>query len=1041
MRRIAIWIGVAGALAACQSPQQAAAPAAAPTASFEPGTPVFVAPPRTVNDLIDILEREQPDPAKVAERIRVADGAVPDDLAPAERADRLYRRSVAAKQLGRMAQRLADMQAAVAAAEQGNVGANDMRRLYLRQLDDAYGQSGLRLERLEVLNRELALSEQANLVNGQIATLRSRIGTFTALGRDDEATRDFERMRAIRTNLGKMSPRGQADVGRMFAGAEAQLLRARGRYRDAEPLQRKAVQQAEAMLSPAEPTPLDLQLRDEEIRVYAIVLRQLGRTAESEAEARRSLSNVLRRIGKDSTEAAYAVSVLARTVLVQGRIADAERLNRAAVDILERIGHGPGSLDLALARSDLAEVLVQADKPADAAAMFASAVTVVADQPELARRIENNIDYARALIETGRPDAALAIAQRSIERRTQLYGAGSYSVAEARAVSAIALFKLNDRPGAIAAFRAAMPVLLGQPTYSSESADSPRRKTLQWLFGRFLDLLSNGGRGIPDAADLDAAFQIADASHGQVVQEALSAAASRAPSLDPGLVQVIRTEQDARLQSTALEATLSNLLALPAEQRRADDVARLRQRLNELRTELGARRREIEQRYPAYARLTHPRPPTLEAARAVLKPGEALIVTAVTDVRTYVWAVPQSGAPAFAAVTLSANDITQRVARLRTAFEARSGRVAELAPFDVATAHELYRALFEPVKPGWQGARSLLVVSDGALAQLPPSVLVTRPAARAPERGDEAPFASYRAVPWLAREAAITQLPSVAALAALRALPPSSGTRQAFIGFGDPWFNLAQATAATTQVAALPSDEIALRGGALRFRSAAQTETLASAELGNLPRLPDTVEELRGIARALGADLAKDVLIGASANERAVKTTNLADRRVVAFATHGLVPGDLNGLTQPALALSAPQVANVEGDGLLTMDEILGLKLNADWVVLSACNTAAGEGAGAEALSGLGRAFFYAGTRALLASNWPVETRAARALTTDLFRRQAADAALARAEALRQAELALIDGPGFVDAASAKTVFSYAHPIFWAPFSLVGDGG
>ena len=97
--------------------------------------------------------------------------------------------------------------------------------------------------------------------------------------------------------------------------------------------------------------------------------------------------------------------------------------------------------------------------------------------------------------------------------------------------------------------------------------------------------------------------------------------------------------------------------------------------------------------------------------------------------------------------------------------------------------------------------------------------------------------------------------------------------------------------------------------------------------------------------------------------------------------------------------------------------------------------------AGAEAVSGLGRAFFYAGTRALLVSNWPVETSSARALTTDLFRRQAADPTLSRAEALQQAMLALIDGPGHVDPKSGKTVFSYAHPIFWAPFSLVGDGG
>ena len=196
------------------------------------------------------------------------------------------------------------------------------------------------------------------------------------------------------------------------------------------------------------------------------------------------------------------------------------------------------------------------------------------------------------------------------------------------------------------------------------------------------------------------------------------------------------------------------------------------------------------------------------------------------------------------------------------------------------------------------------------------------------------------------------------------------------------------------------------------------------------------------MALALKADLSKDLFLGARASEGLVKTTKLSGYRVISFATHGLIPGDLNGLSQPALALSAPDVANDPGnDGLLTMGEILGLKLDADWVVLSACNTGSGEGAGAEAVSGLGRAFFYAGTRALLVSNWPVETTSARALTSELFKRQAANDNLSRAEALRQSMHALIEGPGFVDIESGKTIFSYAHPIFWAPFSLIGDGG
>jgi CHAT domain-containing protein len=152
------------------------------------------------------------------------------------------------------------------------------------------------------------------------------------------------------------------------------------------------------------------------------------------------------------------------------------------------------------------------------------------------------------------------------------------------------------------------------------------------------------------------------------------------------------------------------------------------------------------------------------------------------------------------------------------------------------------------------------------------------------------------------------------------------------------------------------------------------------------------------------------------------------------------MPGDLDGLTQPALALTAPEVAGVDGDGLLTVDKILGLRLNADWVVLSACNTGAGAGAGADAVSGLGRAFFYAGSRALLVTNWSVDSASARELVTDLFRRQADNPTLSRMETLRQAMVALMQHGEPKDEAG-KTLFTYAHPFFWAPYTIVGDGG
>ena len=433
--------------------------------------------------------------------------------------------------------------------------------------------------------------------------------------------------------------------------------------------------------------------------------------------------------------------------------------------------------------------------------------------------------------------------------------------------------------------------------------------------------------------------------------------------------------------------------------------------------------------------------------------------------KTYVWAVPYRGEVAFAAAEIGRKDLTRTVARLRVALEPKAATIGEIPDFDLAAAYGLYEKLLKPVEAGWRDATNLLVVTHGPLGYLPLSVLLTAPAKLGPVDG--ALFANYRNVPWLARSHSVTVLPAVASLRTVRGLPPGDAGRKAFVGFADPYFSaeqLAQASIRKCQPPAtgsLAGRGLNVRGLSVCLRAAPDTSKFDSAQLAKLPRLPDTAEEVRAIASALDADLTTDVFLGKDANEEAVKTMDLSAVKVIAFATHGLVPGDLDGLTQPALALSAPDVAGTSGDGLLTMGEILGLKLNADWIVLSACNTGSGEGAGAEAVSGLGRAFFYAGSRALLVSNWPVHSEATKDLMTDLFRRQARDPTLGRAAALRQAMLFLVDSRGFREArgprprgirvegldksglqgAEGRLVFSYAHPIFWAPFSLVGDPG
>jgi CHAT domain-containing protein len=202
------------------------------------------------------------------------------------------------------------------------------------------------------------------------------------------------------------------------------------------------------------------------------------------------------------------------------------------------------------------------------------------------------------------------------------------------------------------------------------------------------------------------------------------------------------------------------------------------------------------------------------------------------------------------------------------------------------------------------------------------------------------------------------------------------------------------------------------------------------AKLSSLPRLADTADELKAIAANLGAPMS-DIHLRADASVTTVKRTPLADYRIVYFATHGLVAGDVKGLAEPSLALSIPRQPSDFDYGLLTASEVAQLKLNADWVVLSACNTIAGDKPGAEALSGLARTFFYAGARALLVSHWAVDSAAATRLTTTTFDYLKADPTIGRAEALRRAMLAYLN-----DTSNPRN----AYPALWAPFEVVGEG-
>jgi CHAT domain-containing protein len=502
----------------------------------------------------------------------------------------------------------------------------------------------------------------------------------------------------------------------------------------------------------------------------------------------------------------------------------------------------------------------------------------------------------------------------------------------------------------------------------------------------------------------------------------------------------VRSEQDSAKRIEALYGTLAVAVTQPTTVEKPEAIQSLKANIDKLSRARLTFIKEIESRFPKYAQWINPVPPSIKEVKASLRPGESLLSIYTGRDRSFVWAVPYEGKIRFAIVPLNKSEVDTMVALIRSTLEPNATKLGEIPPFDLETTYALFKVFFEPVRKGWENAKSLLVVPHGALSYLPLSLLPTEKIK--PPDDKDAIFENYKAVPWLVRSHAVTVLPSVSTLIRLRDMPEGDRAQLPFLGFGDPYFNEQQATAAAKSKKALqtarfqhPGDYV-LRGLSIKR---VHTEQLESAQIEVLPRLPETAEEIHSMARAMNADPKRDVFTGAQANEQQVKTMDLSRYRVIAFATHGLAPGDLDGLLQPALALSSPRVAGIDGDGFLTMEEIFGLWLNTDWVVLSACNTGAGREQGAEALSGLCRAFFYAGAQALLVTNWRVETNSAKALTTDLFRRQAKNPMLSRAEALQQSKLFLIDAAGHVDPRSGKVLFTYAHPIFWAAFSLVGE--
>ncbi len=407
----------------------------------------------------------------------------------------------------------------------------------------------------------------------------------------------------------------------------------------------------------------------------------------------------------------------------------------------------------------------------------------------------------------------------------------------------------------------------------------------------------------------------------------------------------------------------------------------------------------------------------LEVQR-LLHPGETVVNYLVTQARIYLWVV-QPNRISMHHSSIARPTLRKMVKGLRRMVSMEDGgRLKDVPRFDVETAHELYKLLFAPTERLLGADSHVFLVPDAVLQSFPFSLLVTE----APKKAITN-IEGYKAVPWLAKKRyALTVLPSMASLQDLRGNVESSQASKSFIGFGDPQLR--------------DND----KGEKASFFSRIFSFKRIGAnvdELSSMPELPETADELRRISEAVGGR-EEDIYLQEAATETLVKSTNLMAYQNVAFATHGLLAQELENLTEPALVLTSPSQKTDEDDGLLSASEIAQLKLNADMIILSACNTAADGEANAAGLSGLAEAFFYAGSRTVLVSHWKINSEATVALITGMFEELANNPDVPRAEALRRSMLALMNDEKRQWWKPRR--YWYAHPMFWAPFVVMGEG-
>ncbi len=888
----------------------------------------------------------------------------------------------------------------------------------------------------------------------------------------------------------KIAKPGHIDLVAQLNGL-AGLLRARGKFGEAAPLYKEAIaihtkangewhastgilldNMAVMYLHMGEPETAEPYQK----RALAIMEKTLGRNHRSTGITLANLAELYRKLGRrQASERLFrrALTVLNKTlppnhphigVLLDnlaGLYREQRNDRKAYETYLKAIArlkaaHGPDHPEVGIALNNIGLVLGNLGRNKEAEARFIEAF-------ELARKAHGNdsvilatslANLADIRITIGKLDAAEADAQRAIALIKKTLGRQHRRL----------IFPLT-RLGEIEKRRGNIDRAFEHFKSAAQLYEIVRRRRDASGFGdngAINSLIeaayeaSAPGAGGGDNPYLTAAFRFSQLKTLTSASEALNKLGARLGAGNAELRVLARERQDVEGAWTKADTALLAAVSAAPKRRNAKQEAGLRAQILVYAKRLRTLDDQLAKRFPQFAELSRPRPVTASDIQAFLATDEVLLQYLVTRRHIYSWAISKSGVE-WRRIDLTRRELRDTVHALRCGLDQAEwigerkparcfdliGRFAEGAhlPFSTNHAYELYRKLIQPFEAIIAG-RKLLIVGSDALSRLPAQILLT-----APVSGDS--IATLRNAPWLIRRHAITDLPSVSSFVILRRERTSVANRTTtdaqprlpYLAVANPLllgangnnrvaFAIDNCPPASVKLA---SELLASAVGTLNgyFRGGRGDV----ARLRRLEPLPETAAEVCAVARDLGVPL-DNVLLGKSATEATIRKIDQLDNgleryRVIHFATHGLVSGEVRGIAEPALVLSPPDTATPNDDGILTASEVAELKLDAEWVILSACNTAAGTGYGADALSGLARSFFYAGARSLLVSHWPVRSDAAVALTTRAIAALKQDAAVGRSVAMQQAMLSVI-----VD----RSIAGASHPQVWAPFVVVGEG-